>query len=276
MEKPKKPETPEDFKRKFEERKKRRARDHKRFKELLKSLDEKEKRRQQRELEKPQPLETYPDQWLMYLYRSGKLKSGNALYDRAAEYEKKRERKEASESNYSHLTTAIKNIREAQLEAAYQNDEEQIKLLEDTKEKALKKIEQLLADVNRYMRSIASMDETKRDREAAQYVEALTRADENRKIAHDNVVASIQSTVRYISRAFAEINEEVIEEYEEEREERGLPILEIQRKPYPGNILVPKKVNLRDRYSIGDWAFKIYEHLTVIKEDLSAKNAKRS
>jgi len=164
-------------------------------------------------------------------------------------------------------------IKKITLEDDYSDNIEQQELLLKAKKDAKNKILEVLNDIKEYMMSILTSDEVKLEAESAEqeyYLKKLENADEIRKRKHNALISDLQSTIRFISHNFAQISEKAIEKWEEEREEKNLPILKAKRLKFPKNIICPDNVNIRDRDQVADWAAKTFAvSLEKIKKELS-------
>lgn len=151
------------------------------------------------------------------------------------------------------------------------NDEEQVQLLEKRKKFAFGKISSLLEDVNQYVISISALDTVKQQREDINqddYLIQLERADKYRKQRHDSLIQSLQSTIKYIQYNFGKISEKAQEKWEEEQEDKGLPILDVRRMEFPPKVVCPESIDLSNRKHITAWAVQLALSLGQLKKRL--------
>ncbi len=160
----------------------------------------------------------------------------------------------------------LKNI---DLKPEAKEDEEQIKLLDKRREFALSKIDSLLKDINQYVISINALDTIKIQREEIDqkdYVAQIKMADEHRTQMHNSLMRNMQSTIKYIQYNFGKINESALEKWEEEQEEKDIPILAVQRMTFPPKVICPEDLNLDDRKQITAWAAQLSLSLGKLKK----------
>lgn len=189
------------------------------------------------------------------------------------EHWKKKEISEAetvADKLESQIKDSINLIDSVELDLAIVNDPEQKNLLQNKKETAKKMIRTVLDDVADYTSIKKRMDyvREKGDREDSEkWREENHRMEDMRKIKHDALVTDLISLIRFVSHNFGKISEKAIEKWEEEQEEKGVPILHIKRIKFPDKIICPNSVDLRDRTSIGKWAIELGYALEKIKKD---------
>jgi|GEM_PF-902667 len=175
-----------------------------------------------------------------------------------------------TEKVINETVSLIKNI---SLEDEYLQDKNQKALLVKTKQQAIDKIFEVFKDTKEYMMAIRTLDECKNLRDSENqrdYLKNVENLDNARTRKHDALIADFQSTIRFISYNFSQISEGAIDKWEEEREEKGLPILKVKRMKFPKKILCPEKVNIKDRKQITTWATKVFTiSLEKIKKDFS-------
>jgi hypothetical protein len=79
-------------------------------------------------------------------------------------------------------------------------------------------------------------------------------------------------TIRAINENFRkpenDAEEDAIAKWEEDREKKGLPVLDIERVALPAQAFLPEKVNLKEREQVTAWAQQIYDEISKIKTDL--------
>ena len=171
------------------------------------------------------------------------------------------------------LVDVIKQIDGLVLEESYSNDVEQQKLLTKKKSYAKDRIFEILKNINYYHSAIMALDNVKLQKETLDqedYIKKLVDADTFRKQQHNVLLSNIQSTIRFIAHNFGKINEEAIEKWEEEQEDRGLPIVHAKRIEFPENVLCPSTVNTQDRKQVARWANQLWNSLSELEKRLSA------
>ena len=151
------------------------------------------------------------------------------------------------------------------------DDNAQIELLDKKRKFALNKIKGLLDDISRYISSITAVDTVKMQREEINqkdYLAQFESADGNRRRTHNLLINDLQSTVSYIQYNFGKISEKALEKWEEEQEDKGEILLDIQRMTFPPKVVCPEHLNLNDRRQIADWAVQLALSLGKLKERL--------
>ncbi|OGI17418.1 MAG: hypothetical protein A2Z52_00495 [Candidatus Moranbacteria bacterium RBG_19FT_COMBO_42_6] len=176
------------------------------------------------------------------------------------------------EKQIEDVLAAIDNI---ELEAESTNDPIQLKLLEQRKNYAKAKIGSLFEKINLYMNRISEQKKLKIEKDyydQKTYLDMLKEVDASRSASHNALISELHSVIRFIANNFAIINKQSIEKWEEDQEERGIPVLRVTRINLSKNILCPDKINLQDRDHIAAWAGDIYHSTgTLRKEPLSKK-----
>ena len=190
------------------------------------------------------------------------------------------EKKQAEKIDYAEIKKvescmkeAVRIIKSITLEDEYIKNKEQKNLLIKSKEQALDKLIEIFRDVKEYLMTVKAEDDVKLDREndsQESYAARLINAENVRIRKHDALVSDIQSTIRFIAFTFGQINPKAIEKWEDEKEEKGLPVLKAKRQKFPKNVFCPDDVDSRDRKQIARWAQKIFEiSLDEIKKGLA-------
>jgi len=169
------------------------------------------------------------------------------------------------------INETVNLIKDTKLESDYLQDKEQKILLKKIKEQAIGKILEVFKDINEYMETIRALDEGKNLRDSENqkdYLENIDNLENSRKRKHNALIADFQSTIRFISYNFAQIGEEAIEKWEDDKEERGFVALKAERKEFPKKVICPENINIKDRKQIAAWAVKVFTiSLDKIKKD---------
>jgi hypothetical protein len=151
---------------------------------------------------------------------------------------------------------------------------EQKELLKEKVALAKKKILDVLFAVSDYIEGIFKLDREKIDKEKHQkdYLESLQAADNRRKQLHTALISELQSTIRYISFNFADINEKALDDWMEKEEEAGRKILDVDRSQtkFPKNIIFSSELDFRNRKQVTQWAMALEKELAEIKRELSS------
>jgi uncharacterized protein YlzI (FlbEa/FlbD family) len=166
------------------------------------------------------------------------------------------------------IEAVVDAIDKIELQNSFRSDPQQLKLLEGEKILVRKKISDIWKSVDDYMRMISLVENVKIERDPYsqnRYLERLTEADEMRKMKHNALIADLTSTIRFINNTFGNISEEALEKWEDDLEEKGLPILKAHRIDFPKNILCPDKMDLSDRSQITTWAAALYRSTGKLK-----------
>jgi hypothetical protein len=156
------------------------------------------------------------------------------------------------------VSETVKLVKGAKLDEDYLNDDEQRLLLDKTKEATLNKILEVFKDIKEYMLAVRTLDEAKKRRDTTGEEWRVDNAEKVRTKKHNALMSDFQSTIRLISFNFAQLSEKAIENWEEEREEKGLPVLKAKRMKFPPKILCPEYIDIRDRKQISQWAIKVF------------------
>jgi len=175
------------------------------------------------------------------------------------------------EKQIENVLDAIDNIK---LEAESENDLIQLKLLEQRKNFVKAKIGLLFEKINLYLKRVSDQEKLKIEREyydQKTYLDMFKEADMSRSASHNALISELHSTIRFIANNFAIINDQSIEKWEEDQEERGIPILRVKRIAFPKNILCPDKINLQDRDHIAAWAGDIYRFAGTLRKEPPSK-----
>jgi len=143
------------------------------------------------------------------------------------------------------------------------NKKEQ-KILEQQKQEAKDNIKRLLKSALEYVKSIDRVQQTQINRDKMDlnaYQQSLLEADKRRRLAHNALFDQAARTALYINLHFGRLSPARLEKFEEDEENAGRPVLNIDRQKFPPNLLWPEKVNLNIRESVGDWALLISREL---------------
>ena len=89
--------------------------------------------------------------------------------------------------------------------------------------------------------------------------------DQIRTIKHEALISELNILNRFIAFNFGKLDREVLEEWEEKEESHGRVVLRVERINLPENIIFPDYMNTKDRRQIMDWAIKISESITNLK-----------
>lgn len=174
-----------------------------------------------------------------------------------------------SQTEESVLEETLNKINQAELEDVFKDDAEQKQLLEIRKKQAKEMIKGVIdkameyidkVEVNVMSQRMDASDETKK-----QLVEA---SDRNRTYAHEALLDSLRSSIRNISHNFGNINEEAIEQWGDFLEKHKQKLLMVKRQDFPKNVVCPDNVNIKDRYSVAEWAGRLQESLSVLPPEL--------
>jgi len=200
---------------------------------------------------------------------------GSSIVSDVELYKNKEEKSIEKSSELAEIERTINEtvhlIKETQLESEYAQDKEQKKLLKKTKEQAVGKILEVFKSINEYMDTIRALDEGKNLREfenQKDYIKNIDNLENSRTRKHNALISDFQSTIRFISYNFAQISEEAIDSWEEEREERGFVVLKAEREKFPNKVICPDNVNIKNRKQVASWAVKVFTiSLDKIKKD---------
>jgi Protein of unknown function (DUF3232) len=170
---------------------------------------------------------------------------------------------------FRHFKNIINSINNIKLSKDFVDDKEQMIILEEKKEKMKGLIVSVLNKINEYLDSIYQIAKfKKRDKnkmEQEDYLSEFKRLDQTRTIKHDALISEINILNRFISFNFGKLEQEVIEEWEDKEEVQGRSVLYAKRIGLPKNIICPDYINMEDRKQIRDWAIKISESMTDLK-----------
>lgn len=172
-----------------------------------------------------------------------------------------------------HLNNVITQIDSIAIDESHKDDspQEQKQLLKQKKETAKKLISEVLFKVEDYVRSIRTNDEIKQQRnemDAAEYRKENELSDRMRRIKHDALISQINIANRFISRNFADIDREMIWEWEDQETAAGRKVLYAKRVKFPPNIICTDTVNMNDRKQIMEWAVQLARSVSEIKNDI--------
>lgn len=170
------------------------------------------------------------------------------------------------------IEDVIKLIDKAELDPAFKSDEGQIELLKKTKDNAKNKIRDVLGYLENYMVAVNQLDTVKTEKknyDEEKYKIIFRKAEDDRELRHKILFNALLSTIKFISRSFGEISEEAIEKWEEEREEKNLPVLHIKRAKFPDKVICPNNVDLKNRKGIYPWAVQLSYSLGKLKNGLT-------
>jgi len=171
------------------------------------------------------------------------------------------------------IESVLSLIKEVRIDPAFRNNPEQISLLEKNKGNAKNKIRDVLSNIEEYIASIRALDDVKQSKESytteEAFIEKKQDADSFRTLKHDVLIKNLHATIRFIAHTFGDISEKAIEKWEEDLDERGIPLLFVERKKFPNKIICPDSLNLNDRKQITTWAYQIYYSLSQLKKELS-------
>lgn len=202
-------------------------------------------------------------------------KTGSPLNPNGDDHEKAEKIKEDinRDKNYrdvfSHFKGAIDLINNVKLSKDFVDDKEQVVILEEKKEKMKNLVASVLNKVNEYLGSIYQVAKLKkRDKnkiEQEDYLSEFERLDQARRIKHDVLISEISILNRFISFNFSKLEQEIIEEWEDREESQGRTVLYVERIDLPKNVICPDYIDMEDRKQIMDWAIKISESITDLK-----------
>lgn len=91
------------------------------------------------------------------------------------------------------------------------------------------------------------------------YQKENERLEKRRTASHNVLIDAVKKAVGYINYNFSDMRTDILDDWEEEQEKRGKIILDIKRIKFPKNVICPDNVELDDRISIREWAFKLTE-----------------
>jgi hypothetical protein len=170
------------------------------------------------------------------------------------------------------IEDVIELIDNIELDPKFRNDKTQIELLKKTKDGAKIKIREILSYLENYMVAVNQLDTVKTEKknyDEEKYQIIFKKAEDDRELRHKILFSALLSTIKFISHSFGEISEEAIEKWEDEREEKNLPILHVKRVKFPDKVLCPDNVNLKDRKGIYPWAVQLSYSLGKLKNGLT-------
>jgi hypothetical protein len=162
---------------------------------------------------------------------------------------------------------------DAQFKPSY--DGEQRNDLEKRKTVALNKIKNLFEDINQYITSINALDTLNQqsdEMDQKDYSSQKEAADKYREQMHNTLIRNLHSTIKYIQYNFGKISEKALEKWEEEQEEKGLPILDVRRAEFPPKVVCPESIDLNNRKHIMAWAVQLALSLGQIKKRLAQEH----
>ncbi len=137
--------------------------------------------------------------------------------------------------------------------------------LKKRKEQARELINEVLSQVTDYTNAIAGLERTAaRMAYATDLVKArrhTENADKRRTRAHNSLMSKIASATRYIQFNFGEISETALGDWEDDQEEKGEMLLEVNRVKFPQ----PLFSSHTNRYEVTDWAVRLNAAMTTHK-----------
>ena len=166
---------------------------------------------------------------------------------------------EAGSVEIEHLRGVRDSIKNIELDSG---DDEEKSELEKRKEIADLFLTNVLKSIKQYKERIIEVEEKakglKNDMgEIRDYQKEMEKLDLSRKRAHDILLESVNKAIKFISFNFGDINKKALGTWEDEQEEQGKMILDVKRIKFPKNVICTDNVNLSDRKSVADWAFKL-------------------
>jgi len=170
------------------------------------------------------------------------------------------------------IATSVLILKNIDLKSGAVGDEEQVELLDKRKKFALNKVSSILQDIKNYVIAITALDTVKAQREnlsQQDYLAQFDRADGYRRQMHNSLMRNMNSTISYIQYNFGKISEKALEKWEEEQEEKDIPILDIERVTFPPKVICPENIDLEDRKQITAWAVQLALSLGQLKNRLS-------
>lgn len=174
--------------------------------------------------------------------------------------------KEMPQTPEEYVKNAISLIKSATLEEGDHPEEEWEQLAKE-KEEALQMLRQIFSnDIPRYIDAIAALERSGNIYRSDNDEQGVIRMrDKMRSIVHDALMSDINMAIRFIAHAFADIDRNAIEQWEDDLYERtGREPLDVKRVKFPPQIFIPDNVNFKRREDITEWAVNIYEHLSSI------------
>jgi len=190
--------------------------------------------------------------------------------------QRQRESKEVKEKQVLEIKIikdAVYKIINAKLEPLAIGDAEQENLLIKRKEIAKKMLKDLFDAIINYYNYVQSNVIAQRQAVSAEIdkdiaMNLLIQSEEDRKIKHDSLISNLQSAIRFIVHTFGKVSESALEKWEETLEKRGEPLLYVERQDFLKNVICPDDINIRDRYNIAEWAWRVFEALPYLEEEL--------
>lgn len=170
-----------------------------------------------------------------------------------------------------HLRYVLNTIEEIELDPLYSNDKTQQELLERKKAIAKDLIYNVLIKVEEYLKIINRMGSLKIDKDNVDpetYQEELENIEKIRTINHNALITEINIVNRFLKMNFGNVDEEILEQWEEKEEEAGREVLYAKRVELPQKGICVDAVDMSNRKSITDWAFQISKSITYLKNDL--------
>lgn len=163
----------------------------------------------------------------------------------------------------------LNKINRVELEETFKDDEAQKQLLEKRKQEAKSLIKDVIEKAVEYIDKVETNVMSQRaDVDAEVKKQMIEASDRSRSNAHNALLSSLYSAIRNISHNFGNISEEAIEKWGEFLETHGQELLMVKRQNFPENVICPDNVNIKDRYSVGEWAGKLQEALSELPPEL--------
>lgn len=166
---------------------------------------------------------------------------------------------EAGSAEIEHLKEIRDSIKNIELNSG---DDEEKAELEKRKEMADLFLTNVLKSIKQYKERIIEVEERAKELknnrgELRDYQKEMEKLDLSRKRSHDILLESVNKAIKFISFNFGDINKRALGAWEDEQEEQDKLILDVKRIKFPKNVICTDNVNLSDRKSVADWAFKL-------------------
>ncbi|MBI5077126.1 DUF3232 domain-containing protein [Candidatus Falkowbacteria bacterium] len=150
------------------------------------------------------------------------------------------------------------------------NGKERIKQeaeLLERKKQARDFVEDALCAVKNYVEIVSRIaylvDRQKFYLEEDEFRRLHAEMDSRRRIAHENLISSLNIANRYILQNFGAISDEYLEEWQGAESKRKKIILDVARVHFPINLLCPDSINFNNRYAVAKWAADIADELRI-------------
>lgn len=172
------------------------------------------------------------------------------------------------------IKDTMEKLRHAKLKQEYADDQEQKELLQKAIATAKKMMAETFHKAIEYFDLVTTHRAAKVDiqlmssGERERLMRAVEQADRARRHCHNSLISNLHSTIRYISYTFGKIGEEAQEKWEEQQEEAGKTLLQVERQDFSGQILCPDNVDLHDRDRIKEWVIRLHGQLVKFYDEM--------